>query len=435
MDRNSSNKILIKSGKIIDPIRETEFTSDILIENGIVSGIDNPISITGGQKENIIEINADGFMVSPGFTDLHVHMRDPGYEFKETLESGSMAAARGGVTTAACMPNTRPVIDSEYLVKYIIHRSKDLPCRILPVAAMTKGLEGKEITEMGILSEAGAAGFSDDGNGVSDSKLMFEIMRYSKQFGLPLILHEEDANITGGGQMHEGEFSMLLGLEGISSLSEDLMIARDLMLAARSCARIHITHLSTRGGVEMIRKAKKEGLNVTCDVTPHHLFFNDSYLKTFNTSFKVKPPLRSREDQEALLEGVIDGTIDAIASDHAPHMDTEKNTTFSEAAFGTIGLETLFSASFTKLVKERRMLIPKLIKLITVSPARILDTGKGAITESSEADIAIIDTKKSTVYAKEGIVSKSTNSAFIGQELHGEIAYTIKNGKVVYRRK
>ncbi len=430
MNENEKKNILVKSGRIIDPENGKEFVSDIYIKEGIVAGIKENIK-TGG--DDIVKIDAKGCIVSPGFVDMHVHLRDPGFEDEETIETGALAAVKGGITTVACMPNTKPVIDSESLIKYILEKSQNAACRILPVAAMTRDLKGRDITEMGILSEAGAVGFSDDGKGVTDSRVMYEIMRYSTQFGLPLILHEEDRFMSEGGLMHEGHYSSMLGLEGISGLSEDVMIARDIILARKSGARIHITHLSTRGGVEMIKKAKEEGLNITCDVTSHHLFFNDSYLTSFNTNFKVKPPIRSEEDRLALIGGVKEGVIDAIISDHAPHLDTEKNTTFKLASFGTIGLETLFAAAFSKLCGEEKMSISRFINLITVLPARILGIDAGKIEVGKTANITVIDTEAEEEIKRESFISKSKNSAFIGQKLKGKIVCTISKGKLVYR--
>jgi dihydroorotase len=421
--------ILIKGGRVIDGEKKKESVVDIFIKDGIVEKIDKNIGAAGGGTE---VIDAAGLVVSPGFVDMHVHLRDPGFEDEETVESGALAAVKGGITTVACMPNTNPPIDSEHAVKYIMEKSQDVACRVLPVAAMTKGQKGRSITEMGLLSQAGAVGFSDDGKCVADARLMYEIMRYSIQFGLPLILHEEDLRMSECGLVHEGKYSTILGLEGISGLSDDLMIARDIMLAQRSGAKIHITHLSTAGGVEMIGKAKKKGIDITCDVTPHHLFFDDSVLTTFNTNFKVKPPIRSSEDREALVEGVKSGVIDAVASDHAPHLDTEKNTTFRDAEFGTIGLETLFSASFTKLCLKEDVSLTDLIALITCGPAKILNIDAGRIEKGKTANITIIDTEAEKSIKREDFISKSKNSAFIGQKLSGKIVYTISKGKLAY---
>jgi len=432
MNKNERKSVLVKSGRVIDPEKGKEFVSDIYIKNGIVARVKENIKAVGNDT---VKIDAKGCIVCPGFVDMHVHLRDPGFEDEETIESGALSAVKGGITTVACMPNTSPPIDSESMVKYILEKSQSAACKILPVAAMTRGLKGTEITDMGLLAEAGAVGFSDDGRCISDSRLMYEVMRYSTQFGLPLVLHEEDYYVSRGGLVSEGCYSAMLGLDGISSLSDDVIIARDIILAGRSRAKIHITHVSTRGGVEMIKKAREGGLDITCDVTPQHLFFNDSYLTSFNTNLKVKPPIRSEEDRLALIEGVKGGVIDAIASDHAPHLDTEKNTTFRLAEFGTIGLETLFSAAFSKLCREEKIRLPGFISLITTSPAKILSIDAGKIEVGKTANIAVIDTEAEEEVKKEDFVSKSKNSAFIGQKLWGKVICTISGGELVYINK
>jgi len=424
-----SIKILIKNASIYDGIKAKPFKADLYIKDGIIEDIDNDIK---ADSKDIRIIDAEGKALLPGLVDMHVHLRDPGFEEKETIESGAAAALAGGVTTLVCMPNTRPVLDEPALVEYVIDRGRDTGINIYPAAAMTRGLEGSQITSMGLLAEAGAAGFSDDGKAVADARLMFEIMRYSRQWQKPLILHEEVYSFSRSGLVHEGKYSTSLGLEGISSLSDDLMIGRDIVLARESGARIHITHISTRGAVEMIRQAKKEGVDISCDVTAHHLFFDDSCLESFNTNFKVKPPIRSAEDRAALIGGIKDGTIDAIISDHAPHLDTEKNTTFRLAQFGTIGLETLFGAAYTSLCRDDGLDAVQLVKLLTSSPAKLMGFDAGTLKKGKRADAVLADLEAGYKVKAEDIVSKSKNSAFIGQQLYGSIIYTISNGKIMY---
>jgi len=424
-----SIKILIKNASIYDGIKAKPFKADLYIKDGIIKDIDNYIK---ADSKDIRIIDAEGKALLPGLVDMHVHLRDPGFEEKETIESGAAAALAGGVTTLVCMPNTRPVLDEPALVEYVIDRGRDTGINIYPAAAMTRGLEGSQITSMGLLAEAGAAGFSDDGKAVADARLMFEIMRYSRQWQKPLILHEEVYSFSRSGLVHEGKYSTSLGLEGISSLSDDLMISRDIVLARDSGARIHITHISTRGAVEMIRQAKKEGVDISCDVTAHHLFFDDSCLESFNTNFKVKPPIRSAEDRAALIGGIKDGTIDAIISDHAPHLDTEKNTTFRLAQFGTIGLETLFGAAYTCLCRDDGLDSVQLVKLLTSSPAKLMGFDAGTLKKGKRADAVLADLEAGYKVKAEDIVSKSKNSAFIGQQLYGSIIYTISNGKIMY---
>lgn len=438
--------ILIRSGKIINPVTANEYISDIYIEEGIIkeiskdikTGLDIDADISKTKEGNapikqfndLIQIDASKYLITPGFTDMHVHLRDPGDEDEENIESGIKAALKGGITSVVCMPNTNPPLDKEYLIKYIVDKSSILDFEIFPVAAITKKLAGMEMTEFGLLKNAGAVAFSDDGFCIMDSKLMYEVMKYAKQVNLPLILHEEDTNFSKFGFVNDGFYSTMLGLNGISTLSEELIIARDIMLAKKTKAKIHITHVSTKNSLELIKKAKEEEMNITCDVTPHHIYFNDSALVDYNTNFKVKPPLRSEEDQQAIIDGIKHGLIDAIASDHAPHLKSEKNTTFMDAAFGVIGLETLFKASFTKLCKVEKLNLSKLIQLLTIGPSKILNLNKNQIKTGNKADIAIIDLEQSKKVSENDFISKSKNSPFIGENLYSEVICTINNGKI-----
>ncbi|MGM0364927.1 MAG: dihydroorotase [Actinomycetota bacterium] len=421
--------MLIKNAAVIDPYTDGDYTSDILIEEGRIKEIAEGIK----ESNNVLEIDASGCIISPGLVDMHVHLRDPGDDKEEDIESGVRSALAGGFVAVATMPNTQPAVDSPSLIEYILGQAGKNDFKILPVAAITKELRGLEITEMGLLSERGAAAFSDDGKCVADARLMYEAMRYSGQFSSLLILHEEEYGFTQDGLVHEGYWSNRLGLEGISPLAEELIIGRDIMLAKKTGARIHITHLSSRRSVEMIRQAKRQGVNISCDVTPHHLYFNHSCLKTFNTNFKVKPPIRAEEDQAALVEGLKDGTIDAIASDHAPHLLEEKNTTFQDAQFGAIGMETAFKAAYTKLCRDEGMGLKQLIKLMTAAPSSILGMESMAVEEGNEANLVVIDTAKKENIKKE-FFSKSKNCPFIGQELYSRVLYTINNGKLSYVR-
>ena len=428
-----SDNILIKSGKVFEPSSGKEILSDILIQNGIIRAIEKNINVEGmgdGLAKDLVVLNCQNYFVFPGFVDMHVHLREPGNEDEEDIGSGSRAAVRGGITSIACMPNTNPPVDREYLINYILSQSKLIDFKIYPVAAMSKNLEGKEMTEIGLLKEAGAIAFSDDGKCIQDSKLMYEIMKYASHFDLPLILHEEDYSFSNYGLAHEGYYSAKLGLDGISPFAEELMISRDIMLAKMAGAKIHITHVSSKGSIILIKRAKEDGLKITCDVTPHHLYFNDSFLESYDTNLKVNPPLRSEEDRVALVNAISEGIIDAIASDHAPHYEVEKNTTFKDAATGTIGLETLFKASYTKLVREEKIKLSKLVALLTTGPAKILNIKAPAIKVGDKADIAIIDLEKNKKIKKEDFCSKSKNSAFVGQNLYSEVVYTINNGRL-----
>ncbi len=420
--------IFIKGARIMDPSDGKDFVAGIMIEGGHIREI--------GQIKNragFPVIDAEGLIASPGFTDMHVHLRDPGDDRVEDIASGIRSAVAGGFTSIACMPNTQPVIDSLPLVNYVKQKAESNDFNIICAAAMTKGQKGSQMTEMGLLADNGVHVFSDDGRPVADARLMYEIMRYSRQFSLLLMLHEEDYNFSKEGLVHEGYWANRLGLEGIPAIGEELVIARDLMLAKKTGARVHITHLSSAGSVGMIRKAKEDGINVTCDVTPHHLFFNHSHLKAFNTNLKVNPPIRGEEDQKALIEGLKDGTIDAIASDHAPHLLEEKNTTFYEARFGAIGMETAFKASYTKLCVHEGMGMGRLLGLMSSGPCKVLGIKNNKIEAGGIADLAIIDTGiRKTVENK--FFSKSSNCPFIGQELLSDIVYTINKGKLSYIR-
>ncbi|MBU4292771.1 MAG: dihydroorotase [Actinobacteria bacterium] len=429
-----SDNILIKSGTVFESSSGKEIVSDILIQNGIIRAIEKNINVEGISKDLVV-LNCQNYFVFPGFVDMHVHLREPGNEEEEDIGSGSRAAVRGGITSIACMPNTNPPVDREYLVNYILSKSRLIDFKIYPVAAMSKNLEGKKMTEIGLLKEAGAIAFSDDGKCIQDSKLMYEIMKYASHFDLPLILHEEDYSFSNYGLAHEGYYSAKLGLDGISPFAEELMISRDIMLAKMAGAKIHITHVSSKGSITLIKRAKEAGIKITCDVTPHHLYFNDSFLESYDTNLKVNPPIRSEEDRKALVSAISEGIIDAIASDHAPHFEAEKNTTFKDAANGTIGLETLFKASYTKLVREEKIKLSKLVALLTTGPAKILNIKAPAIKVGNKADIAIIDLEKNKKIKKEDFCSKSKNSAFIGQNLYSEVVYTINNGRLEFINK
>lgn len=427
--------ILIKDAKIIDIKEDKQYIASIYI---IGSVIEELFKESKNIPENILEdkdtfiIQGQGLLVTQGLLDMHAHLREPGDEDSEDIESGIISALRGGIIGAAAMPNTDPVIDSPYLVDYIIKKAAIYGFDIYPVAAITKGSKGKELAEFGLLKEAGACALSDDGKCVKDSRLMFEALRYAKSFSLPMILHEEDNGFSGSGLMHEGVFSTKLGLEGISALSEELIILRDVYLAKKAKAPIHITHVSTRGSVEIIKRAKEEGLDITCDVTPHHIFFNDSFLEDYNTDLKVMPPIRSDQDQAAIIKGIIDGVIDCIASDHAPHKAIKKDTTFKDAAFGAIGFETLFKASYTKLCIENNIGLKKVLQMLTTRPASILNIGIDKIEKGVRPSIVVFDLSAKGKYDKKDIFSKSKNSPFQGFELHSEIVATINRGRLSF---
>ncbi|OQA22040.1 MAG: Dihydroorotase [Actinobacteria bacterium ADurb.Bin346] len=450
-------ELIIKNARIIDPVQGKDVKEDILIRDGVIQKIgklktegmaeslqqgigDNKKSSHFAGKEllkplisenkNFIKLEAEGLIVCPSFLDLHVHLREPGNEDEEDIMSGIQAAIHGGVSGLCCMPNTVPPADNECYLKYICSVAKEQDFNIFPVASMTKKLEGTEITDFGILKENGAIALSDDGCCVQDSRLMYEIMKYAAQFDLLLILHEEDYSFSRFGLMHEGFYSSKLGLDGISSLSEILMVQRDIELAKRTKAKIHFTHISAKESVELIKNAKDDGIAVTCDVTPHHLSFDDSELESYDALFKVNPPLRSSADREALEKGVLEDVIDIIASDHAPHLEEEKNTTIKNAASGVTGLETIFAASFTRLCCKSNFSLNKLIDILSVRPRKILGLNLPSIKPGEKAEITIIEQDRRKLINSDFFSSKSINSAFMNKELQGFISGTINGRKI-----
>jgi len=420
-------KLLIKGGRIVDPANKIDKKADLLVEDGVIKQLNQKINVAA---EKIIE--ADGLVVCPGLIDTHVHLREPGFEYKETIESASKAAIAGGITSLLCMPNTKPVIDNPSLIDFINEKQAAVNLAgIYPVAALTKGSLGEQLSEMFHLAEAGAVAFSDDGQSIDNGQVMRRALEYSTLVHKPVLVHAEEGDLANGGQVNEGLMATKLGLKGIPAIAEEAVIYRDIELARLTGGRVHFMHLSTAGSVELVRRAKKEKLPVTCEVTPHHLLLDDSHLSGYDTNFKVKPPLRGKSDKEALLKGLKDDTIDCIASDHAPHAQHEKETEFDYAAFGVIGLETLFNLVFTHFEKEIGLL--KLIGKITANPARIFDLNAGVLTEGKPADITIFDPKAHVKVDSSNFYSKSNNTPFDGAELNGKLEYVIKDGRIVFR--
>jgi dihydroorotase len=422
-------RILIKNGRVIDPANNIDKTCDILIEAGKIKTIARDINSTNAQK-----ISASGNIVMPGLLDMHVHLREPGRQDKETVETAKKAAARGGVTSFLAMPNTNPPIDSAEhieLLKSII--KKDPPLNVFISAAITKGRKGKELTDLIKLKSKGAMAISDDGSSVDDTALFLKALNKAKANNILVICHCEDKTLSANGVVNLGLISTKMGLRGISKESEYRRIERDIDLAKKAKCRIHITHISCKESVEIIRKAKKSGLSITADVTPHHFALTEEAVVNFDTNMKMNPPLRGRDDVEAIRNGLRDGTIDAIASDHAPHTANEKNIEFEHAEFGVIGLETELSVAATELVQTGVLDWNGLIKKTSLNPARILGVRKGTLSVGADADIAIIDPDAEWVVQKERIVSKSKNLAFIGKRLRGEVICTICNGEIVYK--
>lgn len=420
-----TDKILIKGGRVIDPTSEEDSVRDICVEkNVIVEKFSNDKSIS--------VIDAKGLLVTPGLIDMHVHLREPGREDEETIESGAQAACAGGFTTIVCMPNTDPRVETRSVVEYITKRATGLPSKVKVVGAISVGSTGESLTEMGAMIGAGAVAFSDDGRPVKDSALMRRALEYSTVFDVPIISHAEDMALSDGGVMHEGLVSTSLGLKGIPAAAEDIIVARDIILSKLTGAKLHVTHLSTAGSVELVRAAKKEGLKVTADVTPHHLSLTADGLKGYEANCKVNPPLREEADRKALIAGLVDGTIDAIASDHAPHAANEKEEEIERAPFGTIGLQTTLPIVLTQLISSKFSLLELMGKL-TKGPAQILGIDEGTLQPGSEADISIIDTEAKVQIEPSFFLSKSKNSAFLGMKASGRAVYVILRGRLVLK--
>lgn len=422
-------KLLIKGGRIVDPASRIDGIFDILIEKGKIVDIKSNIGTQSAKS-----INASNLIVSPGFIDMHVHLREPGQEDKETIRTGSLAAAKGGFTSIACMPNTIPVNDNQGVTKFILSEAKkNTSVNVFPIAAITKDQKGEELTDMADLKNAGAVAFSDDGQPVYDSQTMRHALEYSKLLNFLIIDHCEDKNLSRNGVMHEGYYSYLFGLKGIPSSSEDVIVARNIILAEKADARIHLAHLSTKLSVELIQNAKKKGIKVTTEITPHHMFLNDSDLKTYDTNLKVNPPIRSNKDSKALIEAVKDGIIDVFVTDHAPHTPDEKTVEFNEAPFGINGLETAVSLILDRLVNKKIISLEKFIEMISLKPAHILGLeNKGKICVGADADLTILDINKEIVVDVNKFESKSRNNPFHGWKLKGSPVMTIVGGKVVY---
>jgi dihydroorotase len=421
-------KKLLRGARVIDPSQDLDTIKDVLIVNGSIADIKEKIEISDAEVTDL-----SGMIVTPGLIDIHAHFREPGYEYKEDIESGSKSAAAGGFTAVACMPNTKPPIDNGSLVEYVKSKvSKVSKIKILPIGCVSKGQEGKEITEMGDMAQAGAVAFSDDGKPVADSSLMRKAMVYASMFDRVIIDHCEDPSLFEGGQINEGRVSTLLGLTGIPAAAEEIMVARDILLAREMGTRVHIAHISTRGSVELIRKAKSDGVMVTCEVTPHHLTLTEEAVRGYDTNAKVNPPLRTQEDLKALLEGLKDGTIDAIATDHAPHHIDEKDLEFDKAAFGLVGLETALGLVLTKIVGEGGLSLNKAVEKMTSGPAKILGLHMGTLKIGAPADITVIDPNRVWTVDKDKFFSKGRNTPFNGWELKGKAVLTVVDGKTAY---
>jgi len=422
-------KLLIKGGTVIDPAAGKVAEKDILLADGKIAETGTDLS-TGGVEV----LDAGGKLVAPGLIDMHVHLREPGFEAKETIFSGTRAAARGGFSTVACMPNTNPVADNAAIIAYIKNRARAKGAvNAFPIGAITRESKGEELAEMGDMKEAGAVAFSDDGMPVMNAGLLRRAMQYARMLGLTIISHCEDKNLSAGGAMHEGYMSTVLGLKGITSSAEDVMVARDILLAEETGCRLHIAHVSTAGSVRLIRAAKARGVKVTAEVTPHHFSLTAEAVAGYDTSTKVNPPLRTAADVAAVKEGLADGTIDVIATDHAPHTVEEKDVEYELAPFGLVGLETAVGLVWTELVATGVLTPLQAITKLTINPASILGLSKGTLMTCADADITIIDPEISWTVEPAQFAGKGRNTPFTGRLLKGLPYATIVSGRIVMR--
>jgi len=416
--------LLITNARVVDPSQKLDAQLDILIEDGTVAKIDKKI------KSNVETFDATGLVATPGFIDLHTHLREPGQEHKETIATGTRAAVAGGYTAVCAMANTMPPNDERAVTEMVLaEAARNGACRVYAIGAVSKGLKGEEMAELADLHAAGCVAVSDDGKPVWNAQLMRRALEYCSMLGIPVVAHEEDANLNDGGVMHEGYFSTLLGMRGIPAASEETLVARDVILARLTNAHVHIAHLSTRGAVEAVRRARAEGVKVTCEVAPHHIALGDETVQSFSTNLKMNPPLRSREHRDAILEGIADGTVDAIATDHAPHHFDEKNVEFDLAPFGVIGLETAFGICYEELVLAKVIDFARLVDLFSCGPARVFSLPGGGLHDGALGDVTLLDLD-ATTEVKAPFVSKASNSPFIGRTLRGRVVATIVGGKI-----
>ena len=421
-------KILIKGGRILDPAHDIDGEFDLLIEDGRISRIEKNIPAEGAER-----IDASGRLVVPGLIDMHVHLRDPGLEYKEDILSGARSAVAGGFTSIACMPNTKPVNDNQAVTRYILDKAKQAVANIFPVGAVTQGSKGEALAEIGDMTEAGCVAFSDDGLPVTSGELMRRALEYARPFGVPIIAHTEDLSLVGRGVMNEGFVATDLGLKGIPWVAEAAPIARDVMLAEFTGGTLHVAHVSTRAAVEVIRAAKNRGVRVSCEATPHHFTLTEEAVRGYDTNAKMNPPLRTADDVDAIREGLADGTIEVIATDHAPHHIDEKNVEFDIAMNGVVGLETALPLAL-RLVADGCLTLGQAIAGLTCNPARVLGLERGTLEIGRIADVTIIDPELKWTVEADKFVSKSRNTPFDGWQVRGAATHTIVGGKIVFER-
>ncbi|MBI3603896.1 MAG: dihydroorotase [Nitrospirae bacterium] len=432
MAHSLHHSILIRGGHVIDPGRMNG-PAEVLIENGKIVAVGHNLAVPSrGQDASLRTIDATGQLVLPGFVDLHVHLREPGFEYKETIQTGTASAVAGGFTSVCCMPNTNPVNDNQAITEFILDQARAAGnAHVFPVGAVTKGSEGKELAEIGDLRRAGCVAISDDGRPVMNSLVMRRAMEYALAFDLPVIDHCEDLHLSEGGCMNEGLVSTQLGLQGIPAAAEDVMVARNLALAELTGARLHLAHVSTAGSVRMVREAKARGIRVTAEACPHHFSLTEEAVRDFNTLAKMNPPLRTWQDIQAIKEGLRDGTIDVIATDHAPHATQDKQREFAEAPFGIVGLETALPLTLA-LVEEGVLSLEAAVAKLTTAPAQTFSLTKGTLAPGADADVVVVDAQRQWEVDPSRFRSKSTNTPFAGWKVKGLATTTIVAGNVVY---
>jgi dihydroorotase len=424
------SQLLIQNGRVIDPASATDMLADILIRDGVIAAVGADIEAPGANT-----FDATGLIVTPGFIDMHVHLREPGIEHAETIETGARAAAAGGFTSICSMPNTLPVNDNATVTSYIIERARKFAVtNVFPIGAITRNSAGEELSAIGSMKAAGVVAISDDGRPVMNARVMRRAMEFARSFDLPVIDHCEDLNLSAGGDMHEGYESVRLGLRGIPSSSEDVMVARDILLAEVTGARFHVAHISTRNAMAMVAYAKQRGLPVTCEATPHHFALTDAQMLPYDSNFKMKPPLRTACDAGAVVDGIVAGAVDAIATDHAPHPGSEKMQEFEKCPFGIIGLETALGLALEHLVHTGKIPLVRLVALLTTGPARVLHLDRGTLAVGAPADVTIFSTDLEWTYDVNQSFSKSRNSPFDGHRFRGGPVATIVNGAMVWQR-
>ena len=421
--------LLLQGGEVVDPSQGLCKRSDLLIQKGKIAGLGKI-----QPKKSWRILNMKGLVVAPGFVDMHVHLREPGREDKETIETGSRAAAAGGFTSIVCMPNTDPVNDCEAITRFIRDKAREVNLvNVYPVGAITKGSKGSELAEIGEMRKAGIVAISDDGRPVQNNQIMRRALEYAKIFDIPVLDHCEDLDLAAAGSMNEGSISTELGLRGHSGTAEEMQVVRDVVLGRLTGSRVHICHISTKESLEWVRRAKKQKAKISCEIAPHHFTLTDEDVRGYDSNFKMNPPLRSRSDVDAMLKGISDGTIDCIATDHAPHTRLDKEVTFEEAANGVIGMECAVSLVWDRLVHREVVSLPRAVELLSLNPSKILKLDRGTLAEGAVADVTVVDPAKEVVVDASKFQSKSRNCPFDGWELKGAPVLTLVKGRAVWK--